>query len=177
MRRHCDGTDPNLLQADGRTPCACGLTFDDVEMTVIHPHTPVQARLLSDAWVWTPPRDGELVPDHPPRRLPADGLSFDDLTHPRPRKDQPVIPRTELEERIAKAHAEASGLPLEQARDQVRDVLAHGPDSPYCDAVRTAGIPVLKPYWDALVPIVRMVWTALGPLLAEPAAAGESGEL
>lgn len=90
MRRHCDGTDPNLVQGDGRTPCACGLTFDDVERTVIHPHTPVRARLLADAdevWFWTPPRDGELVPDYPPQRLPVSGVSFD---HPDTnREDQP----------------------------------------------------------------------------------------
>jgi hypothetical protein len=39
MIRTCDGTDPNLLD-DSVTarPCACGLTFDDVERSVIHPH-------------------------------------------------------------------------------------------------------------------------------------------
>jgi hypothetical protein len=40
MIRTCDGTDPNLLDSGLRTagPCACGLTFDDVDRSVIHPH-------------------------------------------------------------------------------------------------------------------------------------------
>lgn len=57
MRRHCDGTDPNLLQpvvdqraalAEGQPgyrPCACGLRFDDVQRLVIWPHQ----RLLTAA--------------------------------------------------------------------------------------------------------------------------------
>lgn len=39
MIRHCDGTDANLLDdAPTARPCACGLTFDDVERSVIYPH-------------------------------------------------------------------------------------------------------------------------------------------
>lgn len=40
MIRHCDGTDPNLI--DGPTtasgPCVCGLTFDDVARSAVYPH-------------------------------------------------------------------------------------------------------------------------------------------
>jgi hypothetical protein len=36
--RKCDGTDPNLRGSEG-APCDCGLEFDDVERTVIFPHT------------------------------------------------------------------------------------------------------------------------------------------
>jgi hypothetical protein len=35
--RTCSGQDPNLITEDG-LPCACGLTFDDVERMVIFPH-------------------------------------------------------------------------------------------------------------------------------------------
>lgn len=40
MIRTCDGTDPHLLDSALRTagPCACGLTFDDTDRSVIHPH-------------------------------------------------------------------------------------------------------------------------------------------
>jgi hypothetical protein len=50
MIRTCDGTDPNLTREarpgeepfglwPDSVPCDCGLTFDDVERTVIWPHT------------------------------------------------------------------------------------------------------------------------------------------
>lgn len=48
MIRECDGTDPNLVDFDGE-PCDCGLIFDDVEMTVIYPHTPILSRAEKDA--------------------------------------------------------------------------------------------------------------------------------
>lgn len=35
--RHCDGTDPNLVDLYGN-PCSCGLTFDDVDHLVLYPH-------------------------------------------------------------------------------------------------------------------------------------------
>jgi hypothetical protein len=43
MRRHCDGTDPNLLRPDdsnpvGYRPCDCGLIFDDVYRSTVWPH-------------------------------------------------------------------------------------------------------------------------------------------
>ncbi len=53
MRRHCDGTDPNLVRNDPpwdpsklpgeqtigpERPCDCGLVFDDVDRFVIYPH-------------------------------------------------------------------------------------------------------------------------------------------
>lgn len=38
MRRECDGKDPNLLDKPGGGPCNCGLTFDDVDYSVIYPH-------------------------------------------------------------------------------------------------------------------------------------------
>lgn len=40
MIRTCDGTDPHLLDSAIRTagPCACGLTFDDVDRSVVYPH-------------------------------------------------------------------------------------------------------------------------------------------
>jgi hypothetical protein len=41
MIRTCCGTDPNLL-AEDRSPCACGLTFDDVERMVTYPHDMVR---------------------------------------------------------------------------------------------------------------------------------------
>ena len=39
MIRTCNGTDPNLL-GDSATgdPCTCGLTFNDVLRSVVHPH-------------------------------------------------------------------------------------------------------------------------------------------
>jgi hypothetical protein len=48
MIRTCCGTDPNLL-AEDRSPCACGLTFDDVERMVTYPHHPVRGGGLSIA--------------------------------------------------------------------------------------------------------------------------------
>lgn len=57
MRRHCDGTDPNLIRHDppwdpsklsqdqdcwgNERPCDCGRVFDDVYNLVIYPHPPV----------------------------------------------------------------------------------------------------------------------------------------
>jgi hypothetical protein len=52
MIRHCDGTDPNLvrlIKTDDepaphvltKVPCDCGLTFNDVERLVIHPHAEI----------------------------------------------------------------------------------------------------------------------------------------
>jgi hypothetical protein len=40
MIRTCNGYDPHLLDGPGRTaaPCACGLTFDDVQRTAVYPH-------------------------------------------------------------------------------------------------------------------------------------------
>jgi hypothetical protein len=37
MQRTCDGADCYLIGPDGG-PCACGLTFDDVERLVVWPH-------------------------------------------------------------------------------------------------------------------------------------------
>jgi hypothetical protein len=37
MMRVCNGNDPNLVDRAGQ-PDACGLTFDDVERSVVHPH-------------------------------------------------------------------------------------------------------------------------------------------
>ena len=48
MTRTCCGTDPNLL-AEDRSPCACGLTFDDVERMVTYPHDMVRGGGLSIA--------------------------------------------------------------------------------------------------------------------------------
>lgn len=45
MRRFCDGTDPNLVKEDGKTPCDCGATFDDVNWMVIYPHQEVHGTL------------------------------------------------------------------------------------------------------------------------------------
>lgn len=81
MMRRCDGTDPNL----GRPghPCDCGLTFDDVERSVIYPHDPVGARLTvgagNEVWWWSAPREGETVPDRPPVLLGTlgDDVQFD----------------------------------------------------------------------------------------------------
>ena len=60
VRRHCDGTDPNLimfinkntgkaigqgtpviLSEEKTVPCDCGKVFDDVHYMVIWPHLPV----------------------------------------------------------------------------------------------------------------------------------------
>jgi hypothetical protein len=55
MRRHCDGTDPNLkqyLRPDGEPAehpvdretvkaCDCGMVFDDVKFMTIWPHRAV----------------------------------------------------------------------------------------------------------------------------------------
>jgi hypothetical protein len=49
MIRYCDGNDPNLVRVSEDwdenqcvgvkyEPCACGLTFDDVNHLVIYPH-------------------------------------------------------------------------------------------------------------------------------------------
>ena len=37
MQRHCDGTDPNLIDRAGQ-PCRCLARFDDVRFSVIWPH-------------------------------------------------------------------------------------------------------------------------------------------
>lgn len=46
MMRHCDGTDPYLL--DGPTPnagpCACGLRFDDAARSTVYPHVFIPTR-------------------------------------------------------------------------------------------------------------------------------------
>ena len=44
MIRTCDGTDSTLVAPDGRTPCSCGTTFDDVQRMVVYPHRPVRPR-------------------------------------------------------------------------------------------------------------------------------------
>jgi len=41
MKRVCDGTDNLLIGEDGKSPCECGLEFDDVKRMVVWPHTPV----------------------------------------------------------------------------------------------------------------------------------------
>lgn len=38
MIRTCNGQDPNLLDGPCGGPCACGLVFDDVRRSTIHPH-------------------------------------------------------------------------------------------------------------------------------------------
>ena len=40
MIRTCNGYDLTLLDGPARTagPCACGLTFDDVERSTVYPH-------------------------------------------------------------------------------------------------------------------------------------------
>lgn len=40
MIRTCDGTDRTLLDSPLHTagPCACGLTFDDGDRSVVYPH-------------------------------------------------------------------------------------------------------------------------------------------
>jgi hypothetical protein len=43
MLRTCDGTDPNLVDPAGQ-PCACGMTFEDVDRAVIWPHQRVLSR-------------------------------------------------------------------------------------------------------------------------------------
>jgi hypothetical protein len=48
VKRTCDGRDPNLLAEDCQTPCACGLTFDDVDRLVIYPHQPIGPKLTYD---------------------------------------------------------------------------------------------------------------------------------
>lgn len=48
MLRTCDGNDPNLVRPDGQ-PCDCGLIFDDVELTVVYPHTQILGRAEKDA--------------------------------------------------------------------------------------------------------------------------------
>ena len=61
MQRTCDGTDPNLLRYEHKPedctdfpicrhtrPCDCGKTFDDVEYTVIYPHTYIPTREEKD---------------------------------------------------------------------------------------------------------------------------------
>jgi hypothetical protein len=52
LQRHCDGTDPNLLAADG-SPCACGLSFDDLQYGTFYPHLAIAAVLTEqqrEAW-------------------------------------------------------------------------------------------------------------------------------
>lgn len=53
MERYCDGTDHNLIGADGRSPCGCGRVFDDVDHEVIWPHrhfaSPAQRQAIIDA--------------------------------------------------------------------------------------------------------------------------------
>lgn len=50
MIRHCDGTDPNLLDDSvTATPCSCGLTFDDVHRCVIYPHAFIPTRAEREA--------------------------------------------------------------------------------------------------------------------------------
>lgn len=43
MIRYCDGKDVNLIRqikSGAYEPCDCGLSFDDVDHTVVFPHTP-----------------------------------------------------------------------------------------------------------------------------------------
>lgn len=50
MLRTCDGTD-TLLVGPAGGPCNCELTFDDVELTVIYPHTAILSRSeKNDLW-------------------------------------------------------------------------------------------------------------------------------
>lgn len=44
MLRKCDGTDPNLRAEDGKSPCACGKEFDDVDTVTIYPHPHIPTR-------------------------------------------------------------------------------------------------------------------------------------
>lgn len=44
MIRHCDGTDPHLLNGEGQPGCACGQRFDDVHFHVIWPHRHIPSR-------------------------------------------------------------------------------------------------------------------------------------
>jgi hypothetical protein len=41
--RHCNGTDPYLLDGQGQ-PCACGQRFDDVRFGVVWPHHYIPTR-------------------------------------------------------------------------------------------------------------------------------------
>lgn len=45
MIRHCDGTDPYLVGGDLASPCACGLTFDDVSASTVFPHSRIHGDL------------------------------------------------------------------------------------------------------------------------------------
>lgn len=45
MIRHCNGSDRFLTARDGSEFCACGLQFDDVDRSVIWPHTPLPRKL------------------------------------------------------------------------------------------------------------------------------------
>jgi len=50
MIRTCDGMDPNLTDEQGE-PCKCGLVFDDVEYTVVYPHSYIPTREEKEAIV------------------------------------------------------------------------------------------------------------------------------
>jgi hypothetical protein len=50
MLRTCNGTDSTLVAIDG-APCACGLTFDDVEHYVTFPHERIPTRAEREAFM------------------------------------------------------------------------------------------------------------------------------
>jgi hypothetical protein len=58
--RTCDGTDPNLVDSEGR-PCDCGLIFDDVECRVTYPHHHISGGTEKDA-LWDKVRVAAGVP-------------------------------------------------------------------------------------------------------------------
>lgn len=68
MMRHCDGKDPNLVRkvgddwfVDGAyVPCDCGLSFDDVDRSVVHPHVSVVVNLNAVRMAIADMPDGEL---------------------------------------------------------------------------------------------------------------------
>jgi hypothetical protein len=60
MIRTCDGTDPNLVDPEGG-PCGCGLTFDDVDLTVIFPHHRIPGRDEKEA-LWDKVQSAAGVP-------------------------------------------------------------------------------------------------------------------
>jgi hypothetical protein len=45
MIRHCNGSDPFLIARDGSGCCPCGAQFDDVDCSVIWPHSPLPKKL------------------------------------------------------------------------------------------------------------------------------------
>lgn len=45
MLRKCDGTDPNLLAEDMKSPCTARCEFDDVDHEVIFPHRKLPPKL------------------------------------------------------------------------------------------------------------------------------------